>query len=82
MDQKWSEMSKQKKIETVVVLALTAVALVFAVLDLSGNWENNLCYLMLAILSVYEAVVAWKVNRKMAIAELVVAVCLLFNAFN
>ena len=82
MDQKWSEMSKQKKIETVVVLALTAVALVFAVLDLSGNWENNLCYLMLAILSAYEAVVAWKVNRKMAIAELVVAVCLLFNAFN
>ena len=82
MDQKWSEMSKQKKIETVVALALTAVALVFVVLDLSGNWGNNLCYLILAVLSAYEAVVAWKVNRKMAIAELVVAVCLLFNAFN
>lgn len=79
MKEKWSEMSKQKKIETITILALGLVAAVYAVLDWTGKWPNNTSYLALAVMSAYEAVVGWKENRKIAILEVVAAVIFLFG---
>ena len=82
MKEKWSEMSKQKKIEVITILALGLVAVVYAVLDWTGKWPNNTSYLALAVMSAYEAVVGWKENRKMAILEAVVAVIFLLGYFS
>ena len=82
MKEKWSEMSKQKKIETITILVLGVIAVVYAVLDWTGKWKNNTSYLALAVMSAYEAVVGWKENRKMAVLEAVVAVIFLFGYFS
>ena len=82
MKEKWSEMSKQKKIEMITIIALGLVAVVYAVLDWTGKWPNNTSLLALAVMSAYEAVVGWKENRKMAILEAVVAVIFLFGYFS
>ena len=81
MKEKWSEMSKQKKIEAITIIALGLVAAVYAVLDWTGKWPNNTSLLALAVMSAYEAVVGWKENRKMAILEVVVAVIFLLGYF-
>lgn len=81
MKEKWSEMSKQKKIEAITILVLGLIAVVYAVLDWTGKWPNNTSYLALAVMSMYEAVVGWKESRKIAILEAVVAVIFLFGYF-
>ena len=76
----WNEMNASQKRETVVLIVLTLIALVFVVLDLSGKWPNNISYLVLSVLSVFEAIVGWNKNRKMAILELVAAAFFAANA--
>ena len=75
-------MTPAQKTETIVTLAAAAIALIFAILDLSGKWPNNLCYLTLSALSVFEACTGWNKNRKIAILELVAAAVLALSAFN
>ena len=77
----WKEMNPSQKRETIVLFVLTAIALVFAILDLSGKWPNNLCYITLAVLSVFEGVFSWNKNRKMAILEFVAAAFFAANTF-
>ena len=78
---KWNEMSAAQKTEMIVILVLGAIALGFIVLDETGTWKNNLHYIALSVLSVYECYVSWNKNRKMAILELVAAVFLAASAF-
>lgn len=81
MKMKWNEMSAAQKTEVIVSLVLCAIALGFFVLDETGTWKNNLHYIALSVLSVYECYVSWNKNRKMAILELVAAVFLAASAF-
>ena len=78
---KWNEMSAAQKTEMIVILVLGAITLGFIVLDETGTWKNNLHYIALSVLSVYECYVSWNKNRKMAILELVAAVFLAASAF-
>ena len=78
---KWNEMSADQKTEVIVILVLGAITLGFIVLDETGTWKNNLHYIALGVLSVYECIMSWNKNRKMAILELVAAVFLAASAF-
>ena len=81
MKSNWNEMDASQKREAIVLTVLPAIALIFIILDMTGKWTNNIHYLMLAILSVYEGITGWNKNRKMAILELVAALFLAANAF-
>lgn len=77
----WSEMSSSQKSEAIVLTVLPAIALIFIALDMTGKWANNLHYLVLGVLSLYEGITGWNKNRKFAIMELVASVFLAANAF-
>ena len=78
---KWNEMNAAQKSEVIVTLVLGVVSLVFIILDETGTWKNSLHYIALSVLSVYECIMSWNKNRKMAILELVAAVFLAASAF-
>ena len=78
---KWNEMSAAQKTEVIVTLVMGVITLAFIVLDVTGVWKNNLHYIALSVLSVYECIMSWNKNRKMAILELVAAVFLAASAF-
>ena len=78
---KWNEMSADQKTEVIVTLVMGVIPLAFIVLDVTGVWKNNLHYIALSVLSVYECIMSWNKNRKMAILELVAAVFLAASAF-
>ena len=81
MKSSWKEMSPSQKREALVSLVLAAIAMIFVILDMSGKWANNIHYLVLSALSLYEGIVSWNRNRKMAILEFVVAAIFVANAF-
>ena len=81
MKQNWNEMSPSQKKETIVLTVMSLIALIFIVLDMTGKWPNNLHYLALCALSLFEGVISWNKNRKMAIWELVAAALFAANAF-
>ena len=74
-------MSKAQKIETIVITVLALIAAVFAVLEFTGKWPNNFTYPVLAVGSVFEGVMNWNKNRKLAILELVCAAFFAANTF-
>lgn len=77
----WNEMDASQKKEAIVLTVLSAIALIFIVLDMTGTWANNIAYLVLGILSLYEGITGWNKNRKWAILELIAAVFMAVNAF-
>ena len=77
----WNEMSTAQKVEAIVLTVLAVIASIFAILELTGKWPNNLAYLIIAAGSVFEAVMSWNKNRKMALLELVAAAFFVSNAF-
>ena len=78
---KWNEMNTAQKSEVIVTLVLGVLSLVFIILDETGTWKNSLHYIALSVLSVYECIMSWNKNRKIAILELVAAVFLAASAF-
>lgn len=81
MKSDWNKMDASQKKEAIVLTVMPAIALIFIVLDRTEMWKNNIAYLVLAILSVYEGITGWNKNRKMAILELISALFLAANAF-
>lgn len=81
MKSDWNKMDASQKKEAIVLTVMPAIALIFIVLDRTETWKNNIAYLVLAILSVYEGITGWNKNRKMAILELIAALFLAANAF-
>ena len=73
----WNEMSPAQKRESIIVLVLAMIGMVFAILDLSGKWPNNLTYLAISVLSLFEGITAWNKNRKLAVTDLVVGIVLI-----
>ena len=77
----WNEMSAFQKIETIVLLVLALIALIFVILDQTGKWANNLHHLVLCAMCLFECYTGWNKNRKMAIWELVAAAFFAVYAF-
>ena len=81
MKSNWIEMNASQKQESIVLTVMPSIALIFFALAISGIWVNNIAHLVLAILSLYEGIIGWNKNRKMAILELVAALFLAAIAF-
>ena len=77
----WKEMTPAQKRDALVLTILPLIAVPFLALDMTGKWPNNITYLLLSVLSLYEGVVGWNKNRKMAIVEFVLAVVFAINGF-
>ena len=78
---RWDEGSADQEAEVMGTLVMGVITLAFIVLGVTGVWKNNLHYIALSVLSVYECIMSWNKNRKMAILELVAAVFLAASAF-
>lgn len=70
----WKEMTPAQKRDALVSIILPLLALPFLVLDITGKWPNNITFFFLSALSLYEGIVGWNKNRKMAILEFVLVV--------
>ena len=81
MKTSWNEMTTAQKIEAIVLTVLFLFAAVFAILDWSGKWPNNLAYLFFGADSLFEGIMNWNRNRKLAILEVVAAVFFFANGF-
>ena len=81
MKYNWNEMDASQKKEAIVLTVMPMIALIFIILDITGMWVNNIAYLVLSILALYEGITGWNKNRKFAILELIAAVFMVANAF-
>ena len=81
MKSSWNKMSSAQKKETIVLTVLVLIGMIFAILDLSGKWPNNFYCLFLSVMSLFEGIISWKKNRKLAIAEFICAVLFALNLF-
>lgn len=77
----WTGMDASQKKETIVLIVMSVISLIFIILDVTGAWANNISFLALSILSLYEGIMGWNRNRKWAILELIAAVFLTANIF-
>ena len=77
----WNGMDASQKKETIVLIVMSVISLIFIILDVTGAWANNISFLALSILSPYEGIMGWNRNRKWAILELIAAVFLTANIF-
>lgn len=77
----WNGMDAFQKKETIVLIVMSVISLIFIILDVTGAWANNISFLALSILSLYEGIMGWNRNRKWAILELIAAVFLTANIF-
>ena len=77
----WNGMDASQKKETIVLIVMSVISLIFIILDVTGAWANNISFLALSILSLYEGIMGWNRNRKWAILELIAAVFLTANIF-
>ena len=74
MNKKWSEMTPAEKKKFIAICAVSALALVFVVLDLTGVWKNKIGTYTISALFLIEGVLNWKNNIKMAILDIVLAI--------
>lgn len=77
----WNGMDASQKKETIVLIVMSVISLIFIILDVTGAWANNISFLALSILSLYEGIMGWNRNRKWAILELIATVFLTANIF-
>ena len=77
----WNGMDASQKKETIVLNVMSVISLIFIILDVTGAWANNISFLALSILSLYEGIMGWNRNRKWAILELIATVFLTANIF-
>lgn len=80
MKKEWSQMTPAEKRKLLLLCIYVAIALVFAVLDLSGTWKNEMFRYMLAVYCLVEGVIEWKKNWKMSLVDFAIAVFCLLNA--
>lgn len=74
MNKKWSEMTPAEKKKFVALCILAAFALVFVVLDLTGLWQNKIGSYLISVFFLFEGVMNFKNNKKMAILDIVLAI--------
>lgn len=82
MKKKWSQMTPTEKKLMVLLWIYIIIALVFAVLDLSGTWKNVIPWYMIAAFCAVEGVVEWKKNWKMSLLNFAIAVVFLIEAIS
>ena len=80
-EKKWSEMTSADKGKFFAVCIYGLIALGFCILDLTGKWKNEVCMYMLSAYFLFDGVMDWKKNRKMAISSICLAIILLVTTF-
>ena len=81
MNKKWNEMTSTEKKMVIAACIYVVIALVFAVLDVTGVWKNDVCTYMMCLFFLVEGVLTWKTNSKMAILSIVLSIVFLLGTF-
>ena len=75
MKQTWTSLSSRHKVVTVISVVISALAALFAILQLLNVWDAaiDICIPLLGVVDLCQAYLQWDTNRKIAYLDIGIA---------